>query len=244
MRYAMILIALLTVQGLLYSAIIKVPADYLTIQEAIDAARDGDTVLVSPGSYPENIYLKGKAVTLTSTDGPEYTFLLGGDHGNWYHQSCIIIESGEGPETVLDGFTMKDGNGCYFSGSSDRVGGGIVCDNNSSPVIRNNIITLCRADYGAGIYCNDGSSPTIMNNIITDNFCYKPGAGAGIFCDYSSSPLIENNEIILNEVGSGVGGGICCYRKSSPTIVENIITDNYTLYDGGGICCWSESSPG
>ena len=52
------------------ATIIHVPTDQPTIQAAINAAVNGDTVQVSPGIYHENINFMGKAITVTSTTGP------------------------------------------------------------------------------------------------------------------------------------------------------------------------------
>jgi pectin methylesterase-like acyl-CoA thioesterase len=57
---------------------IRVPADQSTIQSAIDAASDGETILVSDGTYKENIDFKGKAITLKSVNGPATTIIDGG----------------------------------------------------------------------------------------------------------------------------------------------------------------------
>jgi len=60
------------------SATIHVPPDQPTIQAGIDVAVGGDTVLVAPGTYVENIDFKGKAITVTSEQGADVTVIDGG----------------------------------------------------------------------------------------------------------------------------------------------------------------------
>jgi len=235
-----------------YSATIEVPKDYTTIQAAIDAAVKGDTVLVAPGTYVENIDFKGKAITVTSSGGAGVTVIDGNQTG-----SVIIFQHSEGLDSVLDGFTVINGKGLYVGGilcssSSPTImnntitgntagaggaSGGIWCTF-SSPTIMNNTISGNTADNGGGIYC-DTSSPTITHNIITGNSCIF-SAGGGIICNFTSSPAISNNIITENSAGYA-GGGIGCSNSSSPTITNNTITGNSAGYEGGGIWCMSSS---
>ena len=67
----------------LFASDIRVPTDYATIQTAIDAAGTDDAVLVSPGTYRENVDFKGKAITVASVDGPSVTTIDGGLVGSW-----------------------------------------------------------------------------------------------------------------------------------------------------------------
>src|SRR4029077_1501998 len=94
---------------------IHVPADQPTIQAAIDAAANGDTVLVSDGTYKENINFNGKAITVTSVNGPATTTIDGGGI-----TSVVTFNTGEGAGSVLNGFTLTHGN------ASPLEGGGIA----------------------------------------------------------------------------------------------------------------------
>jgi len=82
---------------------INVPADQPTIQAAINAAQNGDTVLVAPGTYSENINFVGKAVTVTSSGGRTVTTIDG-------HQAGTVVTFGtnEGQNSVLSGFTITN----------------------------------------------------------------------------------------------------------------------------------------
>ena len=136
MRYVIIFLSVFIFSGFSYSATLHVPSEYTTIQEAIDAALDGDAVLVAPGTYIENIDFKGKAITVESDQGPEITIIDGNDSGSvvWFH-------SGEGQDSILNGFTISNGS------DSDFGGGGIHCGSNCSPIVINNIILLFHGAY-------------------------------------------------------------------------------------------------
>ena len=108
MRYSIIFVVILSIPALAFSAVIHVPEDYAKIQEAIDAAVNGDTVLVKPGTYVENIDFKGKAITLQSEQEATVTTIDGNQagsvmtnrrHGN--HSSFNISHTSYGkPMTV------------------------------------------------------------------------------------------------------------------------------------------------
>ncbi len=125
----------------LEAAIIRVPLDQPSIQAAITAAVDGDTVLVAPGTYVENINFLGKAIAVTSEAGPDVTVIDGNQAG-----SVVTFASGEGQESALHGFTVQNGF-ASFSDPSFGDGGGIRIQN-ASPTITGNVMTNNRACVG------------------------------------------------------------------------------------------------
>ena len=137
MRCSIVLLIVLTFPSIAFSATINIPADYPTIQQGIDVAVNGDTVLVVPGTYMENINFLGKAITVTSEQGPDVTVIDGNQSG-----SAIRFESGEGLDSVIEGFTITNGSGTWLGGSNPGYyGGGVGCLDNASPMIIGNIIT-------------------------------------------------------------------------------------------------------
>ena len=209
----------------LSSTIINVPADQPTIQEGINVAVDGDTVLVQPDTYFENINYNGKNITVASlfltTQDTIYISqtIIDGDSID----SVVTFESGEDSTSTLTGFTITNGSNFH--------GGGIYCHDNSNPILDNVKITENSANYGGGVSCVN-SSPGLENVTITGNFAES---GGGISCGYYSSPILEDVTILSNT--ASVGGGIGCWDYSNPTLVNVTITGNSAINKGGGISC-------
>jgi len=242
MRQLIHLLILSIIPAFCQAGVLKVPSQYLTIQSAINAANDRDLVLVAPGIYVENINFKGKAIAVRSEKGPELTTIDGGKPVNPDFKSVVIFKNGEESDSVLDGFTIKNGAGSRISVNA-YLGGGIHCTGKSSPTIINNIITDNKVpNSGGGIACMYSSSPTIKGNIIKGNECGSHGGG-GIY-NYQSSPQIIGNQIIENIASQnnyGDGGGIHFFHcNNTPMVANNLIARNIAGWGGGGI--YSESS--
>jgi parallel beta-helix repeat protein len=209
-----------------YAAIINVPGvNNYTIQEGLDIANSDDTVLVAAGTYEEyNINFNGKEIHLKSESGPDVTIIDGSSGG-----TVFIIISGETRNTIIEGFTVQNGYGSSF------YGGGFYLAN-SSPTIRNNIITNNTADSsGGGIKASTGSNSLIENNIITNNTCYQKGGGIHI---YDASAEIYDNTISYNTASGHIqaaGGGIGATYSIDLSIEGNHIEGNSVTFAGGGI---------
>ena len=214
------------------ATIINIPDDFPTIQQGINVSVDGDTVLVQPNIYFENINYNGKNITVASlfltTQDTMYisqTIINGNQNG-----SVVTFESGEDSSAILCGFTITNGLGYSYS-----TGGGITCLS-SSPRIESVTITNNIADHGGGILCYYNSNPFLENITITNNSASY--AGGGIYSNHSN-PVLENLTITNNSASSD-GGGI--YGSHSDMSLNNITVTNNTAYaDGGGIVCfWSD----
>ena len=245
----------LTMVGTAVGATIVVPTHYATIQEAIDVAAAGDEIHVLAGAYPENIDFAGKAITIKSESGPVVTFIDGGRIA-----SCVLFANGEGPDSVLEGFTLTNGIGTYAPPPFDDLcGGAIFCDG-SSPTIRGNIMENNSANYGGAVCFSDSDNALLDGNTIRNNSAKIGGAlfmryatpevarnrisaneasfgGGGIALWLFSHAELVNNIIDNNTAGSGGGGGIRSYHLSEPTITNCTIADNYSSAGGGGLYC-------
>ena len=204
---------------------ISVPGDQATIQAAIAAAADGDTVVVGPGTYVENLDFLGKDVSVVSSRGPAATVIDGNQGG-----SVVTFGVGEGPSATLEGFTIQNGIATFESGYS----GGGVHISGSSPTIRGNVIVRNASCEGAGIGVNF-ASPLITGNTISDNRpegCSGGVGGGGISVTGEGSTRIVGNTISDNS--SYYGGGIALFAAGTPVIRDNIIRNN-EAGEGGGI---------
>ncbi len=234
------LFILAALAGPALGAKIHVPADQPTIQAGIDAASDGDLVLVESGKYVENIDFLGKAITVQSIVGADSTIIDGNREG-----SVVTFVNLETEEAVIDGFTITNGSGTVDPIYGITYGGGIYC-NGTSPTITNCRIMRNYAIrdycYGGGIYSEYAyPGPTITNCTIMENivgfhaglFGSEAAAGAGICYYYVTSPTITNCTISKNfALGDGYGGGIRC-MMSSPIITDCTISQN------SASCIWA-----
>jgi Big-like domain-containing protein/parallel beta helix pectate lyase-like protein len=211
---------------------IRVPSDQPSIQSAINVATKGDRVLVAPGTYFENINFGGKAITVISESGPEVTIIDGGEA-----DPVVIFISGEGRNSVLNGFTLQNGRG-FLNNTGDGEGGGITVQRESSPTITNNLIRNNHACRGGGIGIGSGS-PLIQRNTITNNGntgCSSVGGGGISITGVSSAEILDN--VISNNVSSHNGGGINMSGDGIPVVKRNIIKGNFVpppTGQGGGI---------
>jgi predicted outer membrane repeat protein len=181
-------------------------------------AANGDEVLVAPGTYLETIDLLGKAITLRSSDGPEATTI-----DAQYLRTAVKCISGEGSDTVLEGFTITQGYAVIGNG------GGLL-NVASSPTVINCTFSLNDADFNGGGMCNDNSSPTVIGCTFDSNFVWL-SHGGGMCNVNNSSPSVTNCTFKGNVSFSFHGGGI----YGDATVANCIFIGNSAAESGGGL---------
>ncbi len=216
--------------------IIHIPVDYETIQLGIDAANNGDTILVDTGLYVENIDFLGKNIKLGShyilTMDTNYIYqtIIDGDSSG----TVVSIINCEDSTTQLTGFTIRNG--------ADTLGGGIIIENSnvkiSNCIITNNVTYA----NGGGIYCNH-SNPDISYCKISDNRGYElPHIwlyGIGVYLTNSGGSI--TNSIVTNNRAHAIEG-IGIYHNNSTTYLENMeISYNNGAYHGGGLSIYAKN---
>ena len=235
---------------------ILVPEEYSTIQSGIDAAGNGDTVIVAPDTYFENINFRGKSILLTSyfiydtdTQFINNTVIDGSTYTNSDSASTVSLCNGENESSILQGFTITGGSGTAWVDPQlpnlTWYSGGGVFIYYASPTIRNNMITsnIVSNDgsfdgaSGGGLLCFRGN-PLICNNTFSAN---QADYGAGLVTDYSGARIM-NNLIIYNSGGQQYGGGgiYTIGTHTEPVLIcNNVVYGNHSMTTGGAIQLWS-----
>ncbi len=225
-----------------YIGIIIVKADGTgdcpTIQAAIDAAVDGDVVILQPGTYTgdsnRDIDFKGKGITVQGATGDPNDCIIDCQGTRQEPHRGFKFISGEDANSILEGITITNGYGpgedIYGTGSLYYNGGAVFC-HSSSPIINNCVFSNnSTTHYGGGIY-NHNNNSTISNCIIIENSGLTSGGG---ICNYDSNSSIENCILSDNTVRDYSGGGITNYY-GNPVINNCVINNNLAHYNGGGI---------
>lgn len=205
--------------------VLDVPDRFPKIQAAIEAAQSGDTILVRPGTYLENLDFGGKKIVITSLDPADPSVVAATVIDGRGKGSVVTFRSKETSATELRGLTLR-------GGSSDEGGGVFIQD--ASPTLRRNRIEGNRAGAGGGILCRGPGKAVIIGNAIRSN--HADGRGGGILCD-GCSPEITGNVFDRNHAAQG--GGIACV-EASPAI-RNVTLAGNVAKEGGGVDCLNSS---
>jgi hypothetical protein len=228
-----------------------VPLNYATIQAAIDAASDNDTVLVSDGTYYENIRFKGKKIVVASTylttgdtSHISKTIIDGSHPKNPPGESVVIFVDNEDTTSILCGFTITGGTGTsYVTPNGDWwvVGGGVFCDSAgaklvSNQIIRNRILAPSPSGGGVGAISFGSALPWLVleGNRIADN-CLEGSSTSTWACGGGADIggmrfRIVNNVFERDTAASGsigIGGGMEIFGTSvSGAFPEGLVQGN------------------
>ena len=250
MKVKMLVILIVFLQCLIFARIINVPVDYPKIQSAINASQDGDTIVVYPGTYRENIRFLGKKVVLTSRfyESLDNSYILstiidGSTHTSPDTGSVVLFINHEDSTSVIQGFTLTGGSGTNWKdehGAGIYREGGAILTAFSGPTIKNNLIinNACVKNNkvvssgGGAIRSGDGY-PRILNNVILNNVGRY---GTALVFNYCNA-IVRNNIIYKNSGGEDYAGGAIWVNQdlNTPKIIENnTIVGNSSVSGGGG----------
>jgi hypothetical protein len=209
---------------------LHVPAEYATIQEAVDSAESGDTILIAPGTYTgegnRNMNIHNNAVILKSESGAQQTVI------DCQQQGRAFSISGVEESPVFIGLTITNGSITQEFGD----GGGVTCSS-GSPEFRNCIFTNCfAAESGGAMNIYDistlGKSPILLLNcVFIGNRAFVGGA---IDMDLVVA-RIENCQFHDNGTdGLGIGGAIdswdCRYEVNRCLFSNNRSSTGSDIY--------------
>ncbi|MCA1673654.1 MAG: right-handed parallel beta-helix repeat-containing protein, partial [Actinobacteria bacterium] len=204
------------------ATVINVPANQPSIQAAIDAASNGDEVVVGSGFWNENINFNGKAIEVRAAQ-PRGATISGGQRG-----PVVTFASGEGPAAVLRGFVISGGHASSEGGGARIVG--------ASPTIVDNTFSDNAAVNGGGGIAVLNGSPVITRNHVYANSqtggSWLP-AGGGLLIRGASTAQVMGNGIGTNS-SNGPGGGLALHDAGGPTIRDNVFAFNRSSSHGAG----------
>ncbi len=238
-------------------AVIYVPADVPTIGGAISVARDGDSILVAPGTYIDSAYFQGKRVVVTSTGGPDVTFL---EPPSSYAR-VFTFSGGEDTTSVVDGFTFQNGHEYIWllAGSNGKVTNNrffnatsytVVAEYNNNLVLRNNLfdgnrytmygaegtyliqnntaINTPAADYNGVFNLNQCRQTEFSYNLIANNALSSTGTCVDFA--WTDSCLIFNNTIVNNICTDSSEAAIKLTEVADFRVFNNIVAFNHNMY--------------
>lgn len=249
MSFTRAFLALLLLPVLAIAATIYVPGNYANIDEAVDAARDGDVILVAAGTYPGCTFIMaGKDVSIIGA-GAEQTTVDFGAYSGPTSEGYFTYEN-VSVNAVLEGLTIRDLNrefgsavlcnsahitirnmvfhnndsGGMFTEGPFTNGGALRCQN-ASPQITDCVFSANYAHYGGAVSTTGSSSPTFQDVDFHNNWGYRGGA----FYINGGSPTIHNvrfrenlaNWLMHDAYGFSSGWGGAIYDCNSSTFLAD-----------------------
>jgi hypothetical protein len=219
----------------LWAAIIHVPTEQPSIQAAINAAMDGDTVEVADGTYGGdgwcNVSFGGRAVLVRSANGPGACII---DCAGPIPSRAFTFDHAEDSTSILDGLTVLNGKGRSQDGDSVDVGGAIACLGASSPTIRRCVFVHNQVDRGLGgaIVCLNGAAPVIDSCVFRNNWGLTGSSKGGAVAAVASAPVLRSCTFDSN---AAYAGGAMYFEACPSVLVESCTAYANTAERGGAI---------
>ena len=216
-----------------------------SIQAAVDAAQDGDEIVVAPGTYFENIMVEGKDITLRSSGGSEATIVTALNPNN----AVVRIEGGN-TDVIVDGFTLTGGTHpnlglMYINGSAtvqvancvfaDSATMGVSVQGNSTVVVAGCVFSQLS---GTGALWS-ADTMTIADCTFVNNTAV---AGGALYFSNNATPIITGCVFAGNNATTSIGGAIYFSHGNDATVTNCVFIENEAILAGGAIYA-SESNP-
>jgi hypothetical protein len=239
----------------------EVPADFQTIQEAVNNAGDGDTILIAPGVYTENITIAAKSLSLVGVD-KETTVIDG-------NSSAQVLIISDGAAVAIYDLKLQNGRGTYGggiraedsqltihntilinnvtidSGSSLGAGAGIFAVDTDLTILRSHLVANASSGGGGGIYYHANLQPTslvIYDTQVLSNSTNVNGGGIAIFTSSAAPPpLISHSTIAYNSALAGGGISVNGSETSAPlNLINSTVSANVASSYGGGVLVYTQ----
>ncbi len=207
------------------AAVVHVPGDAATIQEGLEMAAAGDTVLVAPDTYTgplnRDLDFSGTNVVLSSIGGTETTIIDCEGLGRGFR-----FHSGEDTTSVVRGFSVVRG--------SAGDGGAVIIEGDSGPLFEDCIFRDCSAGSGGAVYCWSLNGRVLLRECSFFDNTASPGLGGAVYCMLGGLTL-SDCLFVGNHAGNS-GGAVYCGECWYPaTVVRCTFDSNSAIWDGGGV---------
>jgi len=201
--------------------------DHETIQEAVDAAGQGDTLLVAAGTYSgplnRDIMFYGKNLYLYSESGPGMAVIDCQNAGRAFE-----ITGGETPALTIEGFEVRNGYAPVGEGG-DRWGGAIFCAYSGCSIVKCSFVD-CSSDYGGAMYCGISAVITIVSSEFSGNDATS--YGGSIYC-YAAD--VDVAKCTFTDCEAGISGGGLCAKTGTLIEISDCDFVECSAPDGGGV---------